>query len=173
MNSEPNTQTTHFFYTIRPATVNDVPFLWEMLYESIYVPEDKPQPDRALLQEPAFAHYLTDWGERDGDVGLIAINTDNIEPIGAVWTRLFPIDDPGWGFVDAQTPELGIAIRPTYRGQGIGTTLLTALIAQMTGRFPALSLSVDPENPAMNLYTRLGFAVVGASGTSLTMQKML
>jgi hypothetical protein len=34
---------------------------------------------------------------------------------------------------------------------------------------PALSLSVDPENPALGLYRSLGFDVVVASGSSLAM----
>ena len=160
-------------YYIRSATSADEPFLWEMLYQSIYVPEGKPRPGRDLVKEPAFAHYLTEWGQREGDEGLIAIESQNHGPIGAVWTRLLPENDPGWGFVDAETPELGIAVLSQHRGKGIGTTLLTELIHHLNGQYKALSLSVDPENPAMRLYERLGFEVVGKSGTSLTMLKML
>ncbi len=113
------------------------------------------------------------WGQKPGDEGLIAVDNQSDLPIGAVWTRILPAEDPGWGFVDADTPELGVALLPDYRGQGIGTVLMTQLLAQMSGRFKAVSLSVDPKNPAMRLYRRLGFEVVGASGTSLTMRKEL
>jgi hypothetical protein len=36
-------------------------------------------------------------------------------------------------------------------------------------RFPALSLSVDPANFALNLYQSVGFRRIGESGTSLTL----
>jgi ribosomal protein S18 acetylase RimI-like enzyme len=106
-------------------------------------------------------------------MGLLAIDQPRGEPVGAAWLRLFTETDPGWGFVDAATPEVSMAILPGYRGQGIGTVLLTELITQARGRYPALSLSVDPQNAAMRLYERLGFTVVGATGTSLTMRKAL
>ncbi len=160
-------------YTIRPLEPTDEPFLWEMLYEAIHVPEGRPKPDRTILQEPALAHYVAGWGQQPGDEGLLAIDQASGQPVGAAWLRFFTADDPGWGFVDVDTPEVSMAIVPAYRGQGIGTTLLKELIAQVEGRYAALSLSVDPENPAMRLYERLGFVVVGASGTSLTMRKEL
>lgn len=170
-NAQPTTLDNQ--YWIRPATSTDEPFLWEMLYEAIHVPEGRPKPDRTILQEPALAHYVAGWGQQAGDEGLLAINQASGQPVGAAWLRFFTADDPGWGFVDVDTPEVSMALLPAYRGQGIGTALLTALIAQATERYAALSLSVDPQNPAMRLYERLGFVVVGASGTSLTMRKEL
>ncbi|MFZ4664734.1 MAG: GNAT family N-acetyltransferase [Caldilineaceae bacterium] len=160
-------------FTIRPALPTDEPFLWEMLYEAIYMPEGQPKPDRAIVQEPSLAHYVAGWGQQPGDAGLLAIDQQSGQPVGAAWLRFFTEQDPGWGFVNADTPEVSMALLPAYRGQGIGTALLTALIAQATDRYAALSLSVDPQNAAMRLYERLGFVVVGASGTSLTMRKAL
>ena len=160
-------------FTIRPALPADEPFLWAMLYEAIYVPGGRPTPDRAIVQEPSLAHYVAGWGQQPGDAGLLAVDQQSEQPVGAAWLRFFTEQDPGWGFVDADTPEVSMALLPAYRGQGIGTALLTALIAQATDRYAALSLSVDPQNPAMRLYERLGFVVVGASGTSLTMRKEL
>lgn len=160
-------------YTIRPLQPADEPFLWEMLYEAIYIPEGGTKPDRAILQEPSLAHYVAGWGQQPGDAGLLAIDPQRGQPVGAAWLRLFPATDPGWGFVDGDTPEVSVAMLPGYRGQGIGTALLTKLIAQADGRYAALSLSVDPQNPALRLYERLGFVVVGAFGTSWTMRKEL
>ncbi len=49
-------------------------------------------------------------------------------------------------------------------------TPLTALIeAARQQCYPALSLSVEPDNPARRLYERHRFQVVGTSGGSLTM----
>ena len=48
--------------------------------------------------------------------------------------------------------------------------MLRALIeTARTEGFPALSLSVDPENPARHLYETEGFRMVGESGTSWTL----
>ncbi len=49
-------------------------------------------------------------------------------PVGAAWFRLFTRDEPGFGFVDEQTPEVAIAVVPSRRGRGIGSELLDALI---------------------------------------------
>ena len=39
--------------------------------------------------------------------------------------------------------------------------------------FEQISLSVDKQNPAVNLYLRLGFEVVAEEGTAFTMLKKL
>jgi len=49
-----------------------------------------------------------------------------------------------------------------HRGRGIRSLLLEALIeAARAQRNPALSLSVEPDNPARRLYERYGFQVIG------------
>ncbi|GEM_PF-131267 len=158
-------------YSLRPATADDAAFLWEMLYQALYVPTDQPRPDRTLLQDPTLAHYVAGWGKRSDDFGMIALDNRSNEPVGAAWWRVFSEADPGWGFVNANTPELSMAVLPAYRGKGIGTALLTKLIEAAQTRYPALSLSVDPQNPALRLYQRAGFVTVGTSGTSITMYK--
>jgi ribosomal protein S18 acetylase RimI-like enzyme len=88
--------------------------------------------------------------------------------------RLFDEFDPGDGFVDSETPELGIAIVPQYRGRGTGNVLLNEMFNEATQMgYQAVSLSVDPNNPAVRSYTRLGFIKVGVWGTSWTMVKRL
>jgi GNAT superfamily N-acetyltransferase len=78
------------------------------------------------------------------------------------------------GFVDEQTPELGIAVRPDFRGQKIGRLLLRAAIDCATrDAHQGLSLSVDPANPARRLYQAEGFRKVGEVGTSWTMYREL
>jgi ribosomal protein S18 acetylase RimI-like enzyme len=51
-------------------------------------------------------------------------------------------------------------VRPTVIGGGIGTQLLTQLLADARAVYPAVVLSVRAANPARRLYERLGFAVV-------------
>jgi ribosomal protein S18 acetylase RimI-like enzyme len=97
-----------------------------------------------------------------GDRALVAESRGR--PVGAAWYRLFPRSDPGYGFVDDQTPELSIAVVPDARGHGVGKSLLNGLLetARRDG-FRALSLSVARSNRvACNLYERCGFEVVVA-----------
>ena len=90
-------------------------------------------------------------------------------PVGAAWLRLLPEQDPGYGSVDEETPELSIGVVPTHRGRGIGSLLLEALIEASRGqRYAALSLSGEPDNPARRLYERHGFQVIDTVDGSLT-----
>lgn len=72
-----------------------------------------------------------------------------------------------------QTPEVGIALLPAYRGKGLGSALLEALFEAAKEIYPAISLSVSIDNPARRLYERMGLAPVRQEGDSLTMLKHL
>lgn len=141
--------------TLRPATSADEPFLWDMLYESLFTPPGAARPPRTALDEPQLAAYVTGFGTRPGDSGFVAEDAAGT-PVGAVWARLRPAAQPGYGFVDADTPEVAIAIVAGQRGTGLGTRLVRAIQADR-GR---LSLSVDARNPAKRLYEREGFVAV-------------
>jgi ribosomal protein S18 acetylase RimI-like enzyme len=96
------------------------------------------------------------------------------QPVGAAWFRLFTAAEPGHGFVDEETPELGIAVEPLYRRKGIGETLLRALISEARQHgYKALSLSVAPHNRSRMMYERTGFEKVGEEGESWTMRLRL
>ena len=87
-----------------------------------------------------------------------------------VVARMFPADEPGYGFVDEQTPELTIAIVPSMRGRGLGRELLEALLvhAREDG-FERVSLSVEPDNDAIRLYEQHGFVKSGERAGALVM----
>jgi GNAT superfamily N-acetyltransferase len=158
--------------TIRPAEPDDWPFMWDMGWEATAVDAGM----RAAGREAAFAiphvrRYLDGWG-RVGDAAVIAVAADG-QRLGAAWYRLFPSEDPGWGFIATDVPELSIGVTATVRGRGVGSALLDALLklAQEQG-YRALSLSVDRQNPARRLYERKGFRDAGISdptATSVTM----
>jgi ribosomal protein S18 acetylase RimI-like enzyme len=164
-----DSQHTHF--SIRPLTTQDEPFLWDMLYQAIFVAEGQARPPRSILEEPALAHYVAEWGQRPGDMGCLAVELTRSQPVGAAWLRVFSAQDPGYGFVDDHTPELSIAILPEYRSQGVGRRLLEDLLQHARGTFASVSLSVTPENPAVNLYHQLGFVIIAESADSITMLK--
>jgi GNAT superfamily N-acetyltransferase len=159
-------------FITRPWQPDDVPFLWDMLYESIHLRDGQATPPRSIVEEPGLAHYLAEFG-REGDDAQIAMSgvsavsgEDGARPIGAAWCRRMSADDPGYGFVDDDIPELGTAVVAEWRGRGVGTRLIRELI----GRNPTMSLSVDDDHDrAKVLYERLGFVDVGGEGTARTM----
>lgn len=159
-------------WSIRAVTADDQAFLWETLYLSLYVREGEKPFDREVVNEPHLAKYVEDWGQA-GDVGYIAINHQQ-QPIGAVTARVLPADNQGYGYIDDVTPELGLAVLDEYRGQGVGTALMQALLTELRQQQIAqVSLSVDPSNPVVRLYERLGFQEVSVVGTSITMVLVL
>jgi ribosomal protein S18 acetylase RimI-like enzyme len=157
---------------IRPAGTDDGDFLRAMLYEAVW--PDEPRPPREELDaREDLLKTLPDWS-RAGDTGVIA-EEDGLR-IGAAWFRLFSEDDHAWGFVDASTPELGIALVRECRGRGIGLTLLDALVA--TARQQGLTAmrlctSRAEKANALSLYTRAGFVEIAevpdTSGTGVVM----
>ena len=157
-------------YTLRPITSADEGFLWEMLYQAIYVPEGTLPPPREVINTPELARYVRGWGQAD-DLGFLAIH--ETQPIGAIWLRLLKETNKGYGYIDDVTPELSIAVLPPHRGKGVGTRLMRQLLLAAGNKYEAISLSVSEENPAMRLYRRLGFKIAGADGTSVKMKKDL
>jgi ribosomal protein S18 acetylase RimI-like enzyme len=137
---------------IREGGQQDVRFLRDMLRHAYYW--------RSRDTEFPITRYVNGWG-REGDRALIAL--DDFHPVGAAWYRLYTQDEPGFGFVDEQTPELTIGVVPARRGKGIGSSLLDALVerARKDG-FAQLSLSVEQTNPAVHLYESRGFRTVQA-----------
>jgi ribosomal protein S18 acetylase RimI-like enzyme len=164
--------TLHLSYQIRPAHPSDQDFLWEMLYQSLYVEEGNAPFTRDVLTLPHIARYVKDWG-RAGDLGFIAVEIDSSQLIGAVWCRLSNVDDKGFAFIDEGTPEMGIAVLPEYRGQGVGTALLKRLLEEAANVYPAISLSVSPNNPAIRLYERLRFKLVDVRNGYPVMMRVL
>ena len=158
-------------YIIRPLEPSDEPFLWEMLYQAIYVPTGTTPLPREIIYQPELAKYVQDW--TTNDIGLIAISESNQTPVGATWIRLFNMNNPGYGYINDETPELSIAVLPEYRNQGIGTRLILDLLERITDLYPAISLSVSSDNPALRLYQRLDFEVISQFDNSVTMKKTL
>jgi len=149
-----------------PIKDSDEPFLWEMLYQALYVPEGQTPFPRDILQEPDIACYVQGWG-RPGDWGLLA--RDGEKPVGAIWLRQWTGAEKGYGYVSPTIPELSVALLPEYRNLGLGSRMIITVISMAQGRYLGLSLSVVASSPARRLYERLGFQKVGQVGESPVM----
>ena len=146
-------------YKIRRAIEADEPFLFEMLFQSLFVEKGQEPFTREILKNPLIARYVKNWG-RSRDLGFIAEAAETGEKIGAAWCRLPNAEDTGFAYLNDETPELGIALLPKFRGKGIGTALMKRLLEVTRQNYPAICLSVSPNNPAMRLYERFGFETV-------------
>jgi len=157
-------------YKIRPGTTADLPFLEEMLYEAVFWhPDAERTPRKEIFAVPEIADILADWGKRDGDFSLIAVDAEE-KKLGAVWYRFWTKENASFGFVDEETPEIGLAIIKEARGRGIGTDLIKQTIEHANlMEIKKLSLSVEAKNPALNLYKRFGFEKVTIVENSWTM----
>lgn len=159
-------------WTLRPAAAGDAPFLERMLYEALYVHDGEDPFPMSTLDEPAIRHYVADFGAWPGDIGVIGLCDDS--PLGACWLRVFTSDDPGYGWVADDVPELSIAVIEHERAHGLGRLLIEAAAAEAAAQgIERISLSVDARSPARRLYERLGFEPAGRDDTSITMVRSI
>ena len=143
---------------LRPVDIHDVRFLRDMLRHAYHwrLAEDTERP---------VYRYVQNWG-RKGDAGVVAI--EGPHEYGAAWYRLFTDEEPGFGFVDEQTPELTIAVVPSRRGKGAGKELLEALLARAREEgYASVSLSAAKGQTAY--YEQFGFETVQETEHAVTM----
>ena len=141
-------------------------FLRDMLDHAYYWrernPGDGPGPS---------ARYVKGWG----DSATVLIAVDDV-PGGRRRTRLFRRGPaPGYGFDDEETPELAIAVVPAGAGAGSARRSSRRSASAHGGRYRALSLSVERENPALcSIYEGHGLGrVEGGDDHSVTMRRPL
>ena len=152
---------------IRPGTPQDARFLRDMLRHAYYWRSSGAEDESGLHP----MRYVENWG-RPGDAAVVAL--DEGFPVGAAWYRLFKEKAQGYGFVDEHTPELSIAVVPSKRGHGFGGELMDALLARARADgYAAISLSVDKNSPAVQLYERYGFVQVNVGDSAITMRAEL
>ena len=156
---------------IREIKKDEYEFLREMLYEAIYFPDENQKLPKSVVFEPHLSKYVDDFGRR-GDLAFVLIVERKL--VGAIWARLFSETDKSYGFVDEETPEFSMAIKEVYRNKGFGHQLMMKLFEKLkTNGFEKVSLSVDKQNRAVNLYKKFGFETISEEGTAYTMLKRL
>jgi GNAT superfamily N-acetyltransferase len=149
----------------RKGSAGDVPFMRSMLAHAYAWRVNAFEADIPL------SRYVDNWG-RPGDLAVIAHETGN--RVGAAWLRVFRQSEPGYGFVDENTPELSIAVVPSRRRHGLGQELMNALLAgARAAGHGAVSLSVEADSAAVGFYERNGFTHVREQDGGVVMVKRL
>jgi ribosomal protein S18 acetylase RimI-like enzyme len=148
--------------TFRPLVAADQQVLWHWLHVALWDPPPAGSRPFEVLQSPHVRIYAEDWG-RAGDVGVVA-QVGGVDA-GACWMRLLPAG-VGFAYVDARTPQLGIALEPRFQHQGHGRPMMqAALAAARAAGYAQVSLTVHPENPAIAMYESCGFRHAGLRDT--------
>lgn len=141
---------------VRPLAPEESHLLDDFLYLAIHQEDPSVPVPRAITCDPHLAKYIENWGRRS-DRCLVAVSGDQV--VGAVWSRLVGFPAPGYGYVDEETPEVSISVVPSWRGQGVGTALMTSMLSYLSKDFHQVSLSCQKSNAALDLYLRLGFTI--------------
>lgn len=140
-------------HRLRPSVEGDEETLWHMLYYASHSNDQPGVGPQDIRSNPDLVGYIEGW-HRGGRIGVIAEMGDI--PIGAAWLRrLVEGDRANPVFMDAETPELAIAVLPDHQGRGVGSMMLSELLS-MSGDVDIV-LSVRADNPAVRLYERYGF----------------
>lgn len=160
---------------IRPADAADGPLLTTILALAVGWRPGDPVTTESILSTPELARYVAGW-PRLGDHGVVAELIGHHgqlpagTPVGAAWVRQGTVDEPGYGFIDEETPELVVGVQTGLRRQGIGRSLVHAVAADAAAAgVERISLSVEEANDAATLYRALGFELVDRRDGALTM----
>lgn len=147
---------------LRPQTPQDHAFLESLFIAIRWAEFDRsgwPDDVRRQLLAGQFAlqsrHYALHY---DGALFLV------IERDGASIGRLYLFEGAD------EIRIVDISLLPDASGQGLGTALLTAILAAGTAAAKPVNIHVEQFNPALRLYRRLGFAEEPAEGPYLRME---
>lgn len=153
---------------IREIKSFEYPLLEDFLYEAIFIPDGIEPPPKSIVQEPELQIYVSHFGEKKDDRALVAEVDGKV--VGAVWARMMP----DYGHIDDETPSLAISLYKAYRGLGIGTALLQAMLSFLKeSGYTRTSLSVQKANHTVKLYQKAGYEVVEEKDEEYIMVKYL
>lgn len=153
---------------IREMQPTEYPLPENFLYEAIFIPKGVEPPPKSIINRPELQVYISDFGTKPHDLAIVAEIEGEI--VGVVWVRI--MND--YGHIDDETPSFAIAVCKEYRGKGIGTALMKEMLNSLKQRgYKQASLSVQKANFAVDLYSKLGFKIVGENEEEYLMLKKL
>jgi GNAT superfamily N-acetyltransferase len=149
--------------SLRPVTDDDRPFLLG-LYASTRETELNqvvwPPGTREAFIAQQFEAQDRSWRLQSPDARFDLVLVDG-RPAGRFYVARTP----------AEIRIVDISLAPDHRGHGIGTRLLTTVIAESDTKGISLTIHVERFNPALRLYERLGFAQVEDRGVYLFLER--
>ncbi|MCA9733421.1 MAG: GNAT family N-acetyltransferase [Deferribacteres bacterium] len=148
--------------SFRPIQNNDETFLFKIYAstreeELAAVPWTSEQKHEFLRQQFKAQHDHYQKHFSDAQFMLILAND---EPIG----RLYRDDR------ENEIRLIDIALLPAFRGQGIGEKMLRDILAEGKRRDVLVRIHVEQNNPALRLYSRLGFQAIEEQGIYYLME---
>lgn len=156
-------------WPIRAGGRDDVEAVQHAIYISVSWLRQQP-PLEEVIVRPELRMFWEGWG-RPGDFAVVA---DDPVFVGAAFARLYVEAERPCGFIDAETPELGIGVVAEARGQGLGRRLLLSLEDEaVEAGFRKMSLCVSARNPATRLYQSVGYRKIRRNEDAITMLKPL
>ena len=146
----------------------EYPLLDNFLYEAIFIPDGVEPPPKSIIYRPELQVYISEFGKNKHDIALVADINGKI--VGAVWVRI--MND--YGHIDDKTPSFAISVYKEYRGKGIGTALMSEMLAILKKHgYKQASLSVQKKNFAAEMYRKLGFKTIDENEEEYLMVKKL
>jgi GNAT superfamily N-acetyltransferase len=148
--------------SLRPERDDDLDFLCG-LYGSTRADElaQVPWSDE---EKQRFVRFQFDAQRRFYREQYPSATFEVIEVDGAPAGRLYVVEWP------AEIRLMDVALLPTRRGRGVGTTLLRDLQARGEAAGKPLTIHVERFNPALRLYQRLGFRAIEDKGVYLLLE---
>jgi GNAT superfamily N-acetyltransferase len=150
--------------TLRPIDADDMAFLYQVYAstreEELAVTGWSAAQKEAFLTMQFNAQHAY-FQENYPGAAFQVILLDG-QPIGRLYLDHWP----------GELRIVDIALLPAYRGRGVGTTILNAILSE--GRRLGLPVRIHVErfNPALRLYTRLGFRLAVDKGVYYLMERL-
>jgi GNAT superfamily N-acetyltransferase len=147
---------------LRAATPEDEPFL-HSVYASTRADElalvEWDDAQKTAFVEMQFTAQHRYYHDHYPDATFDVVLCDG-EPAGRLYVARWP----------AEFRIIDIALLPVYRDRGIGAQLLEQIMAEAARTGKRVSIHVERFNPALRLYTRLGFQPSADHGVYLLME---
>jgi GNAT superfamily N-acetyltransferase len=141
---------------LRPSTDADMPFLRDVflstrMHEFLNAGMPAEQAESMLASQFSMQHT---YYRRHYPHGRFDIIVQGAKDVGRLYHD--------WSGDAVQV--IDIALLPAYRGAGIGTRLMRAVVAEAARRHKPVRLYVEADNPVRKLYRALGFVPAGENG---------
>jgi len=137
---------------IRKAVLTDVPKITEIYNEAIL------NTTATFDTEPKTSHYMRKWLKAHGPKNPIVVAVIDGKVIG--WASL---SEWSTRCAYADTAELSVYVKDTFRGRGIGKQLIQAVLleGEKAGLHTVLSRITSENQISIHLHSQFGFEDIG------------